>query len=215
MLAGALKVARTENLAIQSDIIFRLNSFFSTEKFRRAHITTGTIFFHSALDQYFVAASPACDLVSRRPSPDEWWAHSIFPFTPLVAVLLKPIDIGKSLNEAANGFHVFFEDETGQKAFKIVAGPGHQPPYEFFIVKNEGRVRPHEGKTMFDAARLAPKMAPTDAGPLEASATEREWVDNEFEIVAQLHAVNATHVLRLAGQHLSRIGLDFVSMPRD
>ena len=44
----------------------------------------------------------------------------------------------------------FFEDGPGKKAFKFVAGDGYQPPYEFFILKNEGRVRDFGEKTVFD-----------------------------------------------------------------
>jgi Response receiver domain len=214
MLDGSVELARTQDLTTHSKTMLRLNAFLSTEQFRRAHLTTGTIFHHAPSKQYFVAASPACDLVSRKPSPDQWWAHSIFPFTPLVAILLTSVGIDAALNEAAHGVHVFFESGPDSKAFKLVAGPGHQPPYEFFIVKNEGRVRENGGKTVFDAARLMPKEVNT-GGAVEKSATEREWVDGEFEVVAQLRGVNATHVLQLAGQHLSRIGLDFISMIRN
>jgi hypothetical protein len=214
MLDGSAQVARTQDLTTRSKTMLRLNAFLSTEPFRRAHLTTGTIFRHDPSDQYFVAASPACDLVSRRPSADQRWAHSIFPFTPLVVILLAPSGIDKALNEASHGIHVFFEEAGDSKAFKLVAGPGDQPPYEFFMVKDEGRVRESGGKTVFDASRLTPKKI-DKAGAQEDSPTEREWVDAEFEVVAQLRAVNATHVLQMAGQHLSRIGLDFISMPRN
>jgi hypothetical protein len=36
---------------------------------------------------------------------------------------------------------------------------------------------------------------------------------DSFEIVEQLRGVNAIHLLQLVGQHLSRVGLDFVSTP--
>lgn len=213
-LDGAIKLARTKGAVTHSDTFFRLNSFSSTEKFGRAHITTGTIFKHPTNGQYFVAASPACDLVARRPSVDQSWAHLIHPLTPAVAVLLQPVAIQGALNEASQGRHIFLEHGSEKKAFKFVAGPGNQPPYEFLILKNEGRVRQHEGKTLFDATRLKPKQIEID-GQLQDSLTERDWNDESFEIVAQLREVNATHILQITGQHLSRIGLDFISMPRE
>lgn len=212
MLESSILVARTKDLTTHSKTMFRLNAFLSTEPFRRAHLTTGTIFRHTPSEQYFVAASPACDLVSRRPSSDQWWTHSIFPFTPLVGIMLAPSGIDAALNEAAHGVHVFFEQGADSKAFKLVAGPGHQPAYEFFIVKNEGRVRDNDGRVIFDAARLVPKDV-GNSSAIGKAATEREWIDAEFEVVAQLRGVNATHILQMAGQHLSRIGLDFISMP--
>ncbi|MHB8268061.1 response regulator receiver domain [Bradyrhizobium sp.] len=212
MLTAATGLARTNGLTTNQNTLFRLNSFFSTERFRRAHVTTGTVFYHAKTDQYFVAASPACDLVARRPSADQWWAHSIFPFTPLIAVLLKPKGIDESLAEAENGLHIFLENATDRKAFRIVAGPGRQPPYEFLMVKNEGRVREQDGKIMFEAARLAPKVV-QEGGVASTSPTERVWTDDTFEVVDQLRGMNATHILQLTGQHLSRIGLDFISAP--
>jgi hypothetical protein len=213
LLDGAVTLARTKGLATNPDIMFRLNSFASTERFSRAHLTTGTIFRHAPSDQYFVAASPACDLVARRPSPHQWWARSIHPLTPLVAVMLNRASLEAAVNQAAQGNHVFFEHGPDKQAFKIVAGEGYQPAYEFFILKNEGRVRENEGKVIFDAARLVPKQTDV-AGNLQTSDTEREWVDGEFEVVAQLRGVNATHILQITGQHLSRIGMDFISMPK-
>lgn len=212
-LDGAVELARTKGMVTHPDTLFRLNSFSSSERFGRAHLTTGTIFKHQTRDQYFIAASPACDLVARRPSADQWWAHLIHPHTPVVAVILAPAAIAVALNEATQGRYIFFECGSDKKAFKVVAGPGNQPSYEFLILKNEGRVRQHEGKTLFDATRLQPRQVELE-GVARPSPSERDWVDETFEIVAQLRGVNATHILQLAGQHLSRIGLDFLSMPK-
>lgn len=212
-LDGAAELARTKGAVTHADALFRLNSFSSSEKFSRAHLSTGTIFRHREGDQYFVAASPACDLVARPPSTDQWWARLIHPQTPVVAVMLRPHSIEAALSEASQGRHVFFEFESEKMAFKVVAGPGNQPPYEFLILKNEGRVRQENGRALFDATRLKPRQVEVE-GVAQLSPSERDWVDETFEIVAQLRGVNATHILQLVGQQLSRIGLDFVSMPR-
>ncbi|MGJ5197154.1 response regulator receiver domain [Bradyrhizobium sp. HKCCYLRH1030] len=212
MLDGATVLARTKGLTTNSNTMFRLNSFSSTERFGRAHLTTGTIFKHAATDQYFVAASPACDLVARRPGADQWWTHSVHPITPLVAIMLNPVPIDKALEVASQGNHIFFERGSDKKAFKFVAGSGYQPPYEFFMLKDQGLVRAESGKTIFDASRLTPKLVQVN-GETKASETEREWVESQFEVIAQLRGVNATHVLQMTGQHLSRVGLDFISTP--
>lgn len=213
LLDGAVSLARTKGRVVNSDVLFRLNSFSSTERFSRANITTGTVFRHTLSDRYFIAASPACDLVARVPSPDQWWSNSIHPLTPLVAVMLNSASSDQALNEATQGNHIFLEIGKDKKAFKAVAGPGHHPPFEFLILKNEGRVREKDGRTVFDAKRLLRKQ--TEAVEIkEASKSDSEWVDGEFEVVAQLRSVYATHILQLTGQHLSRIGLDFTSTPR-
>jgi hypothetical protein len=164
-------------------------------------------------DQYFVTASPACDLVDRRPSSAQSWAHSIFPLTPLVAILLEQKTVGSALVEAENGLHIFLENGADRKAFKVVQGSGQKPSYEFFMVKDEGKVRDKDGKIVFDASRLTPRLVGTGAAA-RASETERDWVDDTFEVVDQLKGMNGTHILQLAGQHLSRIGLDYINMPK-
>ncbi|HXH42884.1 MAG TPA: response regulator receiver domain [Bradyrhizobium sp.] len=211
MLPASTSIARTTGLTTPAETLFRLNSFFSTERFRRAHLTTGTIFYDVKAEQYFVAASPACDLVARRPSRDQAWAHSIFPIAPMVAVLLHEDGRDSALSEAANGLHVFLENGSERKAFKIVTGAGSQPSYEFFMLKNEGRTRTHEGKIVFDAVRMVPKTI--DGTPPVRSDTEREWVEDTFEVVDQLRGINAIRILQMTGQHLSRVGLDYVSLP--
>jgi hypothetical protein len=176
MVKAAVEMSRT-NVKHQ-DIFFRLNHFLSTDRFRRAHLTTGTIFYHPAKDQYFVTASPACDLVARKPSEAQAWARSLHPLTPIVAILLQPMkekDINGALAVAAQGEHVFLEIKSERRVFKVVQGAGHQPSYEFFFVKNEGRVRDQEGKKVFDAARLAPvSSAPAaeDVGSVTDASAE-------------------------------------------
>jgi hypothetical protein len=202
LIKKSSEIARTSDVT-GPEILFRLNSFFSTERFRRAHITTGTIFYHAATDSYFAAASPACDLVARRPGVDQAWAHAIYPLTPFIAILLHPTEENSALAEAERGLNLFLESTKQRQVFKLL-NPSSQPSYEFFFAKNEGRVHQDAGKTLFSAARLRPK---------KEAPTEQELIYDEFEIVDQLRGVNATRVLQLASQHLSRIGLDFISMP--
>jgi len=212
VLATARSMARADGEATNLDVMFRLNSFLGTEEFRRAHVTTGTVFRHVSSGQYFVAASPACDLVARPPSDEQVWSHAVFPTTPLVAILLTDASDGDAVAEAANGLHLFVEVPELRKAFKTVVGVGRQPSYEFFMVKNKGLVDVQNGKTVFKAERLQSVMV-DNAGELSPSKTERAWGEDVFEVVTQLRNLHATRLLLTAGQHLSRIGLDFISMP--
>ena len=212
---AALELARTKNIVDKQDVSFRLNAFFSTELFRRAHLTTGTIYFHRARNEYFVTASPACDLVARQPKSGQSWAHAIHPLTPIVAILLQPVDrVDYALTRATRAQHIFLECGDDKKVFKIVNGTG-QPSYEFLFTKNEGRIRNVDEKILFDAARLLPTQKDANASDnaQDGKEDERALVYDEFEVIGQLRNINATQVLQMAGQHLSRIGLDFIDMP--
>ena len=211
---GAFQLTRTKGIVQPQDVLFRLNRFFSTEVFRHPHLTTGTIFLHRGTSEYFVTASPACDLIARQPGHGQSWAHSIHPLTPIVAILLHVGSIDSALTKATRARHIFLECDNEKLAFKIVNESG-QPSYEFFFARNEGKIRDADGKRMFDAARLMPTdgdAKPTDSAS-EVRGDDRNLVYQEFEIVGQLRNINAAQVLQMAGQHLSRIGLDFLDMP--
>lgn len=200
LINASCDIARTHAVT-GPETLFRLNSFLSTERFRRAHITTGTIF--SSNGCYFVAASPACDLVARKPGVDQAWSHAIHPATPLVALLLHPAKLDSALADAERAQFLFVDADDKKLAFRLTNG-SEQPSYEFFFAKNEGRVSEEAGKFKFEASRLMLKAGTT--GDLES-------VNEVFEVVGQLRGVNATRILDMAGQHLSRIGLDFIKMP--
>ncbi|SCB50393.1 response regulator receiver domain [Rhizobium multihospitium] len=206
---GSSELTRSSGTEKQIDVMFRLNSFFSTEKFRRAHLTTGTIFREAETQTYWVTASPACDLVARQPSGQQPWAHSLHPMTSVVAILLHEVtDHRGALTAAAQGRHIFLETEDGRKVFKL-ENSDRQPAYEFLFAMNEGRVREENGRQVFSAARLKPALDENG----QADGSQRVLIEKTYEIVDQLRGLNATRILQMAGSHLSRIGLDFVSMP--
>lgn len=213
-VSAAADISRTKGLTTGQDTFFRLNSFLGSEAFRRAHITTGTLIQHRASGDYFVVASPACDLVPRQPSSEQHWTTAIHPLRPLVCIRLEAgVRIDAALASADQGRHIFLEEGGNKLVFAIVqSGP---PSYELIFVEGAGIVREEEGKKIFRAGRIAPKLpsadSPGDVGVL--AADEREWTYDTFDVVGQLRSANASRILQLAGQHLSRIGLDFISMP--
>ena len=203
LFSDAMTLARPERGVSKPDVMFRLNSFLSTERFRRAHITTGTIFSSEDEKRVWVAASPACDLVARAPSEQQLWLSALHPMTAVVAIELEPYtNIDSALSYASQGRYVFLETPAGQRTFRIVSENG-QPPYEILFADNEGRVRKDGERTVFTASRLLPHGEPPARG----------LVPSTFVVIDQLRGLNATRVLQLAGQHLSRIGLDFLDMP--
>lgn len=230
--AGKALVLKTSELARTADVqpdrlMFRLNHFLSTEGRGRPHLTTGTIFKRQDVEEYFVVVSPACDLVAGQTNDMQAWASAISPVRPVIAVKLQDSSTSKALEQANVGEHVFVYSSDGQpRAFKFLNGNGSQPSYEFFFVMNDGLLREDSGKRMFDGARLirseeaAPQVTPDGApgmAPAQAAAPTSEWkLQNEtFAVMEQLRAVNATHLLQLTGQHLSRVGMDFLKLPKE
>jgi len=185
--------------------LFALNSFLSTEPFRRDHLTTGTIF-RTPTDEYWVCASPACDLVPRIPGRDQHWPLAIHPLRPMIAARLRREDNHERiLKEAHNGRHVFLRGAESL-GFAVGYGSGYQPSFEMFFVENATRIYTDAaGRTLFKGSRVV----------LGAQAAEGEshFEAGEYVVIGQLRPTYATKVLQMVGQHLSRIGLDFVRIP--
>lgn len=200
LINKAGELTRAEGKLDPKAIMFRLNNFLSTEKFGRLSLTTGTIFRNQ--EGLWAASSPACDMVARVPGTAQAWAHAIHPMTAIVAIKLHPeMAVNGALNEATKGNHLFVEVDGVPVALKLINSVS-QPSYEFLFVHDEGRVREDGDKILFTASRLIPK-----------DERERALVAEDFEVVGQLKGVNAIRVLQSAGQHLSRVGLDFVGLP--
>ena len=123
----------------------------------------------------------------------------------MVAVRLEPYaNIEKALKECTTGRFVFLEMPAGEKKVFRLVDDGGAPSYEFFFAQNRGKVARDGARKLFRAGRLII----TDMVPSGTLAIE------EFEVVHQLRGLNASRTLHVAGQHLSRIGVDFIAMPK-
>jgi len=201
-LFGAAHTMARPPHAEQTDVMFRLNSFLCTEPFRRTHLTTGSVFREAEGDTFWVAASPACDLVARKPSGFQKWAHQLHPTFAMTALRLEPAELKAALRKAELGHFVFLEIAGEKKAFRVLDPNTGQPVYEILFPNNEGRITDGEGGPEFAGSRLL-------AGE---NAEDRSLSPGRFVLIAQLRAANANRILQLAGQHVSRIAMDFINM---
>jgi hypothetical protein len=204
---AAETIARVRGLKTPSknDSLFALNSFLSTETFRRGHLTTGTIFRNADRSEYWVCASPSCDMVARIPSDFQSWAFNLHPVRAMIAVRLHEEKVAKALASAHHARFAFVNEEI-QRAFSTVDGGSQQPVYEVFFAADEGRWQlADDGNKVFTASRVKAD----GAGPENA----RRLFEERFVIAGQLRPSYATRILHLVGQHLSRVGLDFITLP--
>jgi hypothetical protein len=203
LLKAAFNLTRSDRAPRRNDVLFKLNTFLSTERFEREHLTTGTIFKSTAEDVFWIAASPACDMVARKPGAHQLWASAMHPTSILIAVRLMPQNVEAALAKAERGYFIFIEDQSAQRAFSVVDETTTQPSYEFLFPVAEGRVH-RSGLPCFKALRIAPVAAEPD----------RQLSSHDFIVVGQLRSANAGRLWQLLGQHLSRIGMEFLDMPK-
>jgi hypothetical protein len=215
-LDAVKKISRIDDSVAASDIFFRLNSFFGTEVFHRSHITMGTLIMHRASGVCFVVASPACDMTTRAPSNTQVWTKDIYPLKPVVCVHLKKLSSHDgALIDASAGKHIFLENGKDKITFALM--DSGVPSHEMIFVEGAGVVRDEGGKKIFSARRLTARGF-EGREVLVGGGEEVEKVDfarSEFEVIGQLRSANGNRVLQMISQHLSRIGLDYLSMPNN
>ncbi|MHC5537712.1 response regulator receiver domain [Singulisphaera rosea] len=182
-------------------VLHRLNEFLATQP-PSSYVGTGTIFVpgNQGTDptEAWVCVTPACDMVPRMPHEDTW-EHRLHPIRPMLALHGSVIESGhKPLKEAEYFKYIFVTTDNKRRAIQLVNPKHPTPKLEMFLLDGMGRIT----NGLFKATRL--------------SRTERDklHVDAfEFRVVGQLRGLYASRLLQQAGNHLSRIGPDFVRMP--
>jgi hypothetical protein len=179
-------------------VISHLNAFVSTEPFTRSRITTGTVF--KSGDDFWMVASPACDLTGREPKGQEWM-KSIHPLRSLLAVRLTVADLHHALKIATEGRHAFILHESKPVCLTVFDRQTSAPNTEMFLAVDAGRIEFLANGPVFRAHRI-----------IRDEALPQFSVAAEFEVVGQLRPAYASRVLQMTGYHLARIGIDFFNV---
>lgn len=182
---------------------FALNYYLSNEPRPRRHVTTGTVFHRAGTDEFWICASPSCDMVARKAHEDQTWLHSLFPTMPMLALRLHEMSkVGDALKNATHGRHIFVRTADQEKAFCIESSGVKQVIWEFFFLPESSALTiDADGNSTFSASRVQLNGARQPALTAE-----------NFAVIGQLRPQNASRFLQLAGQHLSRIGMDHVKL---
>lgn len=203
ILSRAAALAHVDHPIDPGAVVSFLNAFLSTETFAKSRITTGTIF--SAGDDYWMVATPACDLTSRSPGPAQAWMKSIHPVRAMVAVRLQKANPVDALKRATQGRFAFVTRPTETLYLSLLDNMTSTPDPEIFFTLDAGKVAVAAGDALvFRAMRV-----------LQAGNVPQFAPEAEFTVVGQLRPNYASRVLQLTGSHLSRIGIDFFNFGSD
>ena len=201
----------------QGDVLPAANAFMMSDEFRGGHITTGSVL-RSAEGQYWLCVSPACDLEPRETGP----------------VLLQLIRLSPraSSDKYSTGQYIVIATSEGPKVLTALNEINRQPLLKVVLLPNgtsvlrNGKVAPM--LTGWFASTITPG-AVNPAGVVATSPTASTTVKEglaeaggpapaagvggiAFTVVAQLRGTFATRFLLAAGQHLSRVGVDFIDL---
>lgn len=202
-IAKAAALAHVEDRVDPNGVISFLNAFVSTETFSKSRITTGSVF--SAGEEFWMVATPACDLTSRSPGSAQEWMKNIHPIRAMTAIRLRKKKLQDALKKATQGRHAFILHQDETLCLSLLDHTTATPDPEVFFTLESGKVMSGEGKfPTFRAIRIlradnAPQLS--DAG--------------EYTVIGQLRPNYASRVLQLTGAHLSRIGIDFFNVGND
>jgi hypothetical protein len=199
-LARAAALAHVDHQIDPNSVISFLNAFLSTETFAKSRITTGSVFRNA--DDFWMVATPACDLTSRAPGTAQAWMKSIHPVRAIIAVKLRKVNLADALKTATQGRHVFIFHEDQTLCLSVLDRTTSAPDPEMFFTIDAGKVVSTPGNApVFRGVRVTrAKVAPR----LSATA--------EYTVVGQLRPNYASRVLQLTGAYLSRIGIDYFNV---
>ncbi len=202
----------------QEKVLPAVNAFMISDDFRGGHVTTGSVL-RSGETDYWLCVSPACDLEPRETGP----------------VLLQLIRLtkGPSTDKYSTGEHIVISTDKGPAVLTALNALNRQPSLKVVLLPNgTGVVRKGTAApvlTGWFAAEMGPGGLGKSAAPVvaaaqpataeavvEAQAEPTPAVPNDggvaFSVVSQLRGTFATRFLLSAGQHLSRVGVDFIDL---
>lgn len=190
------------------------NAFMASDAFRGAHITTGTVL-EDAEGGFWLCASPACDLVPRSAGP-------------VIVQVMRLARENTPPDKFTRGEFVVVRMSGEVAMLRALEAKARQPSLLSLILPEGTRVvRDAENGTTISAWIATPSglRIASAAHGFEAQTKERSQsssavadraekappiVPATFKVLSQLRSAFATRFLMAAGQHQSRVGVDFI-----
>lgn len=208
----------------RSTILPSVNAFMVSDAFRGSHLTTGTVL-QTAPQSFWLCVSPSCDLEPRGEGP-------------VILQLIKLTKTTTLPARFSTGEYVAITGEDGPIILQALKTDSRQPSLRVVFLPGGTRVSRDLGDATaaptisgWFATGASPDWlpVPVEDAPLAAEGSDTIESNAEagddvaphqvaivtshamtFTVVSQLRNAFATRFLMSAGQHLSRIGVDFI-----
>lgn len=189
-----------------------------SDAFRGGHVTTGTVL-RGPEESYWLCASPACDLVPREDGPVlVQLLHLERTTTPPPKFTAGEFVVIGSADEVT--ILRALEAKARQPSLTTpvlpsgtrVSRDGNGPVTISGWVATDAGLRAASVVHGFGPAVATPAMidTPQDGAAAPAAEPSTAAVPTTFVVLSQLRGAFATRFLMAAGQHQSRIGVDYV-----
>ncbi|PIJ48226.1 hypothetical protein BL250_17710 [Erwinia sp. OLTSP20] len=192
------KMSLPANANSYNEMYHALNMNLSSKNFEEGHISTGTIFFDTNSEKWYLCVSAACDLVPTQGNDPH---HKRLSPHRLIKVLeLFNSKQNKALPNAEQSKYIYVIHKKTRKYFSIFEGDKSLPVVDYMVVLNHGRVVPGEEKNVLSAVFLSSMDDNVQNVPVK------------LKLKSQLRSGYAERYQAIASQYSSRIGVDYVSM---
>jgi len=199
-LRAAIEAYHDEPGGLESQVMHQLNSFLVTEP-NKNYIETGTIFARkddAELKHIYICVTPACDLVPRQPKDYLWETNSPFPSDYCHPRPCEKWSRRRLPLDAEQNKHLFIMVDDKPMTIVLMDSSVPVPVLEWFVWREWARSRTWNSRHWSSCgSRTSPKMR-TIRQQARENARPR-----------QVRAIYASKFQQYAGQHLSRIGVDF------
>lgn len=187
-----------ENASSFNEMYHALNMNLSSKNFEEGHISTGTIFFDTESEKWYLCVSAACDLVPTQGNDPH---HKRLSPHRLIKVLeLFNANQNKALPNAEQSKYIYVIHKNTRKYLSIFEGDKTLPVVDYMVVLNHGHTVPGEEKNILSAVFLSSMDDNVQNVPVK------------LKLKSQLRSGYAERYQAIASQYSSRIGVDYVSM---
>ena len=146
----------------------------------------------NSFPMWLVCVEPACDTVPSQAPKSEEFLHCRM-------LELFRSDAQTAVREAHNANYLFVKCLDGAREYLSIKTNRGLPKLLTTFVCKSNQIRNDLGKHI-----VAVRFATLGAEPT--------FISVDYEVVSQLHDAYANRLLHETGHHLSRVGLDFVSL---
>lgn len=186
------------NTSSYNEMYHALNMNLSSKNFEEGHISTGTIFFDTQSDKWYLCVSAACDLVPTQGNDPH---HKRLSPHRLIKVLeLFNANQNKALPNAEQSKYIYVIHKNSRRYLSIFEGDKILPVVDYMVVLNHGQVVSGEDKNILSAVFLSSMNNNVQNVPVQ------------LKLKSQLRSGYAERYQAIASQYSSRIGVDYVSM---
>jgi hypothetical protein len=170
------------------------NAFLCSVEFEGEYITTGSVFEREGGEEYWLCVSPACDMVPRRGGTNKWRAE-LYPVRQMMAIRLKKVSASGLLETAHHGKHIFVKHLGGILTLEVIPEKVPEPALVPLFVE--------DGAMITGGFFHGHVISRGEGGGVRSERFR-------YRPIAQLRVEYASRLLQQTGNHLARIGVDFL-----